>query len=264
MAHEVGFGKTAVMVGAGMELRRLGLAQKNLYVVPKQRTDNSTSNLRKYYPYAKILYPTEDSFNQGNRQEFISRAVTGDYDAIILSYEQFKSLPTKPETQAAFLREEIATIREALEEESQDLDEDQNNTWQSRRNRKKETQTHKDLQKALDRAETRLRETMAKIGDRQDNTIHFEDMGVDQLFVDESDNFKNLRFTTKMGRIKGLPNSDSQRAWDMYQKTRILQGKGKGVVFATGTPVSNTIAEMYTNMRYLQEPVLEAKGHETL
>jgi N12 class adenine-specific DNA methylase len=261
LAHEVGFGKTAVMVGSGMELRRLGLSQKNLYVVPKATHAQFRDQFLDVYPYAKVLFPGDDDFTDTKRQEFVSRAVTGDYDAIILSNEQFAKLPVKPETQAKFLKEEIATIREALEDESA-LQEQDNDSYRYGRRRRKESRTHKDLQKALDRAEERLKETLAKIGDRSDKTMYFEDMGVDQLFVDEADNFKNLRFTTKMGRIKGLPNSDSQRAWDMYQKTRILQedGKGNGVVFATGTPISNTIAEMYTQMRYLQEPMLEAKG----
>jgi N12 class adenine-specific DNA methylase len=246
------------MVGAGMELRRLGLAQKVMYVVPKPTHAQFRDQFLDIYPFAKVLFPEDSDFSDTRRKEFVSRAVTGDYDAIILSNEQFSKLPVRPETQAEFLKEEIATIREALEDESA-LQQQDSSGYYGRR--KKESRTHKDLQKALKRAEERLQETLAKIGDRSDRTMYFEDMGVDQLFVDEADNFKNLRFTTKMGRIKGLPNSDSQRAWDMYQKTRILQkdSKGKGITFATGTPISNTIAEMYTSMRYLQEPMLEAK-----
>jgi|GEM_PF-1483724 len=242
LAHEVGFGKTAVMVSSGMELRRMGLSRKNLYVVPKATHAQFRDQFQDVYPFAKILFPAESDFTAENRAEFMSRAVTGDWDAIIVADSQFKKMPIRPETEERFLNEEIENIREALE------------TVEDKK-------TQKEIQKVLKNAQVKMLEIQQRIKDKSDNTIYFEDLGVDQMYVDEADNFKNLRFVTRMGRIKGLPNSNSDRAWDMYQKTRVLQEEGHtGVVFATGTPVANTIAEMYTNMRYLQEPMLEEKG----
>lgn len=247
MAHEVGFGKTAVMVTAGMELRRLGLSQKNLYVVPKATHKQFKNDFMDIYPYAKVLFPQEDDFTKEKRPEFEARAITGDWDAIILSYEQFAKIPTKPETQAKFIREEIDAYRDALEQAVMDNPDDK--------------KSHKQIQDALAALEKKLTDTQANLKEKQENTVHFEDIGVDQLFVDEADNFKNLAFATKKSRIKGLPNSKSDRAWDMYSKVRTLQQQNKngGVVFATGTPVANTIAEMYTMMRYLQPKLLEEK-----
>jgi N12 class adenine-specific DNA methylase len=258
LAHEVGFGKTAVMVGAGMELRRLGLSQKNMYVVPKATHEQFYNQFREVYPYAKILYPEDADFTPERRSEFISRVATGDWDAVILSDTQFSRIPVKPETEAKFLKEEIADFRAALEAEEETSDDARHGYGR----RQKESRTHKELQKALVRMEERLQETLGRIGQKQEQTIHFEDLAVDQLFVDEADMFKNLHFATRMGRVKGLPNGKSDRAFDMYEKCRYLQeqGGGQGVVFATGTPVANTIAEMYTMMRYLQQPMLEAKG----
>ncbi len=242
LAHEVGFGKTAVMVVSGMELRRMGLSRKNLYVVPKATHAQFRDQFLDVYPYAKILYPGEDDFTPEKRAEFMSRAVTGDWDAIIVADSQFGKIPVKPETEARFLSEEMDTILEAY-------------------NSTEDKKTQKELQKALERAKVRMEILQAKIKDKSDKTVYFEDMGVDQMYVDEADMYKNLKFVTRMGRIKGLPNSESDRAWDMYTKTRSLQeDKHNGVVFATGTPVANTIAEMYTMMRYLQEPTLEEKG----
>jgi len=261
LAHEVGFGKTATMIGGGMELRRLGLARKNMFVVPKATKAQFREQFRELYPYANVLYPSDADFTPANRAAFLSRVATGDWDGVIMSNDQFKTIPVKPETEAAFLREEIATLRDALETE-ESAQEGAQPQW-GRRRTKATTRTHKELQKALERANVRLATTMAKIGERQEHTLtFFEDMGVDQVFVDEADMYKNLRFTTRMGRIKGLPNSDSERAWDMYEKVRVVENayKGRCVVFATGTPVANTVAEMYTNMRYLQQPMLEERG----
>jgi len=256
LAHEVGFGKTAVMVGAGMELRRLGMAQKNLYVVPKATHKQFYNQFKDIYPFANVLYPTDDDFTPAKRPEFVSRVATGDWDAVILSDSQFRRIPIKPETEAAFLRGEVSALRDALYEEEQA----QGGSRWGRSSKK--SATHKEIQKALIRAEERLQETMTRIQEKSEYTMYFEDLGVDQMFIDEADMYKNLRFNTRMGRLKGLPNTDSQRAWDMYTKVRQLQeqGKGQGVVFATGTPVANTIAEMYTMMRYLQSPMMEAKG----
>jgi N12 class adenine-specific DNA methylase len=246
LAHEVGFGKTAEMVVSGKELRRLGLAKKVMYVTPKATHDQFKNQYLDLYPFAKILYPTEEDFTPEKRAEFMSRAVTGDWDAIIVADSQFKKIPVRPETEARFLSEEMNTIEEALAEAKAEG---------------KDKKTQKQLAAALEKAKVRMEYIQARLNQANDKTVYFEDIGVDQLFVDEADTFKNLRFTTKMGRIKGLPNSESDRAWDMYQKTRtLLEQPHTGVVFATGTPIANTIAEMYTMMRYLQEPMLEEKG----
>lgn len=248
LAHEVGFGKTAVMVGAGMELRRLGLSRKNIFVVPKATHAQFMGQFRDIYPYAKVLFPGEKDFTPAQRPEFLARAATGDWDAIILSDTQFKTIPLRPETESAFLKEEINTLRSSLTDEAREFGSG--------------SKTHKEMQKVLVRAESKLQEVQGRLKEHREHVIHFEDLGVDQLFVDEADRYKNLQFTTRMGRIKGLPDSKSDRAWDMYQKARVLQNQtgGRGVVFATGTPIANTIAEMYTMMRYLQGPMLEAKG----
>ena len=265
LAHEVGFGKSAVMVASAMELRRLGLARKNMIVVPKATHEQMQNDFREIYPYAKILAPEDDDFTPDRRPEFIARAATGDWDAVILSDSQFQKIPVKPETEAAFLREEMGAIRAAIQlDQSEAMDAARGNEFDAQRTLK-QSKSHKELQTALAKAEARLQILQNKINARRtgDKAIYFEDLGIDQLFVDESDAYKNLRYVSRMGRVKGLPATEgSQRAWDMYQKVRYLQqkGNGRGVVFATGTPVANTIAELWTNMRYLQEPMLEERG----
>lgn len=247
LAHEVGFGKTAVMVAAGMELRRLGLSRKNVFVVPKATHAQFAKQFEEIYPYAKVLYPDKQDFTKANRPEFVSRMATGDWDAVIITGEQFKALPISPETQARFMQEEMNDLRAALE---------------ATKNDRGESKAHKDIQKLLSNAAEKMLELNAKIKDKADDTLYFEDLGIDQIFVDEADMYKNLRFTTSMGSIKGLPNSKSDRSWDMYQKVRHLQkkGNGRGVVFATGTPVANSVAELWTMMRYLQPGMLEDNG----
>ena len=251
LAHEVGFGKSAVMAASGMELRRLGMAKKNIYVVPKATHEQFRRQFQELYPHAKVLFPGDDDFKTENRPEFMSRVATGDWDAVIMSDTQFRRIPVKPETEASFIRDEMNAVRAALIAEAEESG-------------GKKTLTHKNLQKSLERMEVRLGKLVQDAQEVSDRTIHFEDLGIDQMFVDEADNYKNLHFATKMGRVKGLPNSESKRAWDMYMKVRYLQnkGKGRGVVFATGTPVANTIAELWTMMRYLQEPALERRGLE--
>ena len=258
LAHEVGFGKTAVMVASGMELRRMGLSRKNLYVVPKSTHAQFRDQFLDLYPYAKILFPAEEDFTPEKRPEFMARAVTGDWDAIIIADSQFSKIPLKPETEARFIADEIETIKQALQQE-----EEANGTghYATAKQVPSKNKTQKEIQKQLERYEVKFQYLQQKIAEKSDKAIHFEDIGIDQLYVDEADAYKNLKFVTRMGRIKGLPNSESDRAWDMYSKVRTLQEqKHNGVVFATGTPIANTIAEMYTMMRYLQEPLLEEKG----
>ncbi|MFH0766368.1 MAG: helicase, partial [Calditrichota bacterium] len=235
------------MVGATMELRRLGLSRKNLFVVPKATHGQFKNQFKDIYPYADVLFPSEDDFSAGKRGEFITRASTGDWDAIILTGDQFRNIEVRPETERRFLTTEINELRAALEAEI-----DENGKGR----------TSKAIEKAVEKAEVRLKNVADRLAAKHEHTINFEDLGIDQLFVDEADNYKNLHFATRMGRLKGLPNSDSDRAFDMYMKTRTLQeqSNGQGVVFATGTPIANTVAEMYTMMRYLQEPMLESKG----
>ena len=248
LAHEVGFGKSAVMVAGGMELRRLGLARKNIFVVPKATHAQFRSQFKDIYPYAKVLFPEQSDFTPDKRPEMMARIATGDWDAVIISDTQFRRLPVRPETEAALLKDEVDDLQSAMEAEAAE------NGVRGK--------THKELQKAMVRLEERIKATQQRSAEITDDTVFFEDLGIDQMFVDEADMFKNLRFTTRMSRIKGLPNTDSQRAWDMFQKVRYLQkqGNGRGVVFATGTPIANTVAEGYTMMRYLQQPMLEERG----
>jgi N12 class adenine-specific DNA methylase len=256
LAHEVGFGKSAVMIGSAMELRRLGLARKNLIVVPKATHPQFYAQFKALYPYAKVLFPRPEDFTPENRPEMMSRIATGDWDAVIITDTQFKRLPLRPETENAFIRDEMNDLRAALQGEEQE-------GGSGKKGGRGETKTHKELQKALDRMQQKLLDNQARAAEITDDTIFFEDLGIDQMFVDEADMFKNLRITTKMGQIKGMPDpKGSDRAWDMYQKVRFLQkrGSGRGVVFATGTPIANIVAEGFTMMRYLQEPLLEERG----
>ena len=243
LAHEVGFGKTAVMVTSGMELRRMGLSRKNLYVVPKATHGQFRDDFLDIYPTAKILFPEDDDFTPAKRPEFISRAVTGDWDAVIISDSQFEKIPVRPETELKFQQEELDNLKASVEASGDDKT------------------TQKQLEKKVKNTEVKILKLQDKLKEKSDKAVYFEDLGVDQMYVDEADAYKNLKFATTMGRVKGLPNSEADRAWDMYTKTRTLQeDKHAGVVFATGTPIANTIAEMYTMMRYLQEPMLEEKG----
>ena len=248
LAHEVGFGKTAVMVAGGMELRRLGLARKPMFVVPKATHAQFRSQFQEIYPYAKVLFPEADDFTAEKRPEMMARIATGDWDAVIVADTQFRRLPVKPETEQALIRDELRDLEAAMEIEAEE----------SGANSK----TNKQLQKVKERLLQRMLASQQRSEEITDDTVFFEDLGVDQVFIDEADMYKNLRFVTRMSRIKGLPNTDSQRAWDMFQKVRYLQrqGNGRGVVFATGTPIANTIAEGYTMMRYLQQPMLEERG----
>ena len=249
LAHEVGFGKTAVMVAAGMEMRRLGMAQKVVYVVPKATHPQFQQQFREIYPYAKVLAPSGSDFNSKNRPEMMARIATGDWDAVIMADTQFKMLPLLPETQMQLRRDELADLRTALEQE-QEL------------SGKKGGTAAKDLERKIKSAQGKMATLQAKLDEISDDTMFFEEMGIDQIFVDEADNFKNLSFATNMTRVKGIPNGQSERAWDMFGKVRHLQEKngGRGVVFATGTPIANTIAENYTMMRYLQPGALEERG----
>ena len=256
LAHEVGFGKTAVMAASALERKRLGLIQKPMFVVPKATHAQFASDFRGIYPGAKLLIPSPSDFDKKNRPTFLARIATEDWDGVILTDDQFKRIPVLPETEARWVEDQIAETRDvlnALEQEGHTS-----------------ARTQKDIEKMIKDKEAQLLDLRAKIGKQSDDTIHFEHLGVDQLYVDEADRFKNLPFPTRMGRLKGLPNAKSDRAWDMFLKVQHVQSKGgpresgsfarTGVVFATGTPVANTIAETWTMMRYLQLPELRRRG----
>ena len=263
LAHEVGFGKTASMVASAMERKRLGLANKPVFVVPKATVDQFEEQFRDLYPGANLLTPAPDDFHAGNRERFLSQIGTGDWDGVILTSEQFQRIPLSLETEAKWVRQQKAEMRSAL------MELDGEDTKQTR-------QTQKDMQKKLERFEKRLLDLQDQM-QRDPDAQHFEDLGIDQLYVDEADRYKNLPYVTKMsgrdGGVKGLPQTSSMRAWDMYMKIRHLQDKAKaeakkegaglpkgGIVFATGTPFANTIAETWTMMRYLQPEVLKRQG----
>ena len=260
LAHEVGFGKTAVMVASAMERKRLGLVEKPIFVVPQATYEQFERDFRDMYPGATLLAPKGSEFSKKNREVFLNRIATGDWDGVILTTEQFKNIPVKPQTEARWVEEQVANLESALiaalEEEGG--------------GRGRESQTQKQIEKNLKREQKKLQDLRAEISAGTDKgVVHFEDLGVDQLYVDEADRYKNLPFATRMGQVKGLPNSESKRAWDMFLKTQYIQGQGErksgsfadtGVVFATGTPIANTIAEAWTMMRYLQLPELRRRG----
>ena len=262
LAHEVGFGKTAVMVGSGMERKRLGLIDKPIFVVPKATHEQFARDFCGMYPGADLLFPDEGDFSNEKREAFLNRIATGDWDGVILTSEQFQKIPVSSETEAKWVQSQVDDLRSSLEELSND-----EGTY-SRRGR--ESRTQKGIQKKLEKLTVRLKDLRADMRAGSDKgVLHFEDLGIDQIYVDEADRYKNLPFGTKMGQIKGLPNTESKRAWDMFLKTQYIQGLGQrksgsfsknGVVFATGTPIANTIAEAWTMMRYLQLPELRRRG----
>ena len=248
LAHVVGAGKTWTMTAAAMELRRLDLAKKPMFVVPNHLVDQWGTEFLKLYPQARLFVAGKEHFETGNRQQAMARIATGNYDAVIVSHRSFEFLPVSDayfnrfvEKQVAELDAEIGLARESKDD-----------------NRR--------IVKELEKAKKRLVVRLKKRADREskDRTMTFEELGVDQLFVDEADLYKNLGYVTKMNRIAGLPNSDSNRAFDMFLKIRYLQerGDGRGVVFATGTPISNTLAEMYTMLRYLAPEMLSERKVE--
>ena len=265
LAHEVGFGKTAVMVAGGMERKRLGLSRKAAFVVPKATHGQFREQFLEIYPQAKVLFPEPKDFEPKNRREFLARVRTGDWDAIILTMDQFKNIQVRPDTEAAWQELHVEQLRDAFAASLESGD--------------TKSRTHKQIETALKNERTKLADLQADIANMADQKgEYFEDLGIDQIFVDEADNYKNLRYVSKMGEIKGLPNSNSQRAWDMFLKSQYLQGgiKGidapgdpdnnqgfarSGVVFATGTPVANTISEAWTMMRYLQNKELHRRGY---
>ena len=247
LAHCVGAGKTFEIVAAAMESKRLGLSKKNLVVVPNHLTEQWGADFLRLYPGAKVLVATKKDFEPANRKKFCSRIATGDYDAIVIGHSQFEKIPLSPERQKAILQEQIDQVIEGIQEaKAQDG----------------ERYTIKQLEKSRKSLEGR----MAKLNDqsRKDDVITFEELGVDKLFVDEAHGFKNLFLATKMRNVAGIGQSEAQKSSDMFAKCRYLDELtgGRGVVFATGTPVSNSMVELYTMMRYLQYDLLKSSGLE--
>lgn len=248
LAHVVGSGKTWTMAASAMEMRRMGLAKKPMFVVPNHLVEQWGAEFLKLYPQARLFIAGKEHFAGGNRQRAMARIATGTYDAVIVSHRSFEFLPVSDKLFNRFVGDQLQQLEDAI------LDA-KNEKGDNRR-------IVKELEKAKKRLTTKLKQRADR--ERKDNAISFEELGVDQIFVDEADAYKNLFYTTKMSRIAGLPNSDSNRAFDMFMKTnyiRELTG-GRGVVFATGTPISNTMAEMYTMLRYLGPDLLQERGVE--
>ena len=262
LAHEVGFGKTAVMVASSMERKRLGLIDKPIFVVPKATHRQFVVDFRKIYPGAQLFSPKDKEFSNENREAFLNRIATGDWDGVILTGEQFQKIPVSPETEAKWTREQLDDLRSALDDLSSQGD--------GGRRRGKSLRTEKQIEDKIESLNVKLQDLHAEMNESRDKRVpYFETLGIDQVYVDEADRYKNRPFATQMGQVKGLPNSESKRAWDMFLKVQYIQGKGarksgsfarNGVVFATGTPISNTIAEVWTMMRYLQLPELRKRG----
>ena len=245
LAHEVGAGKTFEMVASAMESKRLGLCQKSMFVVPNHLTQQWANEFLRLYPSAKLLVTTKKDFETAKRKKFCARIASGDYDAVIIGHSQFEKIPISAERQERLLQEQIDDVTEALDELKRSRGE--NFTI------KQMEKTRKSLQARLDK----LLNT-----DRKDDVITFEQLGVDRLFVDESQAYKNLFLYTKMRNVAGISTSEAQRSSDMFMKCRYLDEVtgGRGVVFASGTPVSNSMTELYTVMRYLQYNTLQQKG----
>jgi N12 class adenine-specific DNA methylase/predicted RNA methylase len=245
LAHCVGAGKTFQMIAAGMESKRLGLAQKSLYVVPNHLLEQWGSDFLRLYPGANILVATKKDFEPANRKRFCSRIATGDYDAVIIGHSQFEKIPLSRERQIALLEEQIADITYSIEAE-------------------KEEAGQQYTVKQMEKTKKTLKAKLEKLNDqtRKDDVVTFEQLGVDRLFVDESHYYKNLFLYTKMRNVAGISQTDAQKSSDMFMKCRYMDEitGGKGITFATGTPVSNSMTELYTIMRYLQYDTLMNMG----
>ena len=245
LAHEVGAGKSFEMAASAMELKRLGLCQKSLFVVPNHLTEQWASEFLRLYPNAKLLVTSKKDFEPANRKKFCARIATGDYDAVIIGHSQFEKIPLSAERQERLIQEQMDEIEEAIEEAKAQVGE------------------HFTV-KQLEKLRKSLKQKLEKLqgADRKDDVVTFEQLGVDRLFVDESQAFKNLYLYTKMRNVAGLSTSEAQKSSDMFGKCRYLDEitGGRGVIFATGTPLSNSMTEMYTLMRYLQYNTLQQKG----
>lgn len=242
LAHEVGAGKTFEMIAAAMEGKRLGLCQKSLFAVPNHLTEQWASEFLRLYPSANILVATKKDFETRNRKKFCARIATGDYDAVIIGHSQFERIPVSRERQERLLQEQIWEIEDGIAE-------------------LKASRAERFTIKELERTKKNLKAKLQKLHDaaRKDDVVTFEQLGVDRLYVDEAHSFKNLFLYTKMRNVAGLSTTDAQKSSDMLLKCRYIDEitHGKGVTFATGTPISNSMTELYTMMRYLQHDMLK-------
>lgn len=250
LAHKVGAGKTLEMAAAAMKMRELGIVKKPMFIVPKALVAQWGTEFKSYFPAAKLLVSDEKSFTKENRKVFSNKIANGDYDAVILSYEQFEKVPMSAEYQNTFYQDQIDEIIAAINEEKAESGKDSMTIKQMETRRKQ-------LEKKIEELTTKAKDT---------ENVDFEGLGVDALFVDEAHNFKNLQYVTRMNNVAGLGNTEgSQRAFDLYTKIRYLQGLngGRGIVFATATPVMNSMAEMYIMQKYLQSDLLNSLGLKT-
>lgn len=245
LAHEVGAGKTFTMAAATMESKRLGLCRKSLFVVPNHLTLQWANEFLHLYPAANILVAGKKDFETANRKKFCARIATGDYDAIIIGHSQFERIPVSAERQERVLQKQLSEIEEAIQQAAYD---------------RGQTFTVKQLEKTRKSLKLKLEKLRAE--DRKDDVVTFEELGVDRLFVDEAHAYKNLFLFTKMRNVAGLSTSEAQKSSDMFMKCQYMDELtgGKGIVFATGTPVSNSMTELYTMMRYLQYGALQERG----
>lgn len=245
LAHEVGAGKTYEMVAAAMEMKRLGLCTKSLIVVPNHITEQWAAEFLQLYPSANILVATKKDFEKQNRKKFCSRISTGDYDAIIIGHSQFEKIPMSAERQQAILQQQIDDILFGIEQA---------------KSQKAERYTIKQMERTRKSLEAKL----AKLNDqsRKDDVVTFEELGVDRIFIDESHYFKNLFLMTKMRNVGGIAQTEAQKSSDLFMKCQYLDELtgGRGVIFATGTPISNSMVELYTIQRYLQYRTLQEMG----
>ena len=245
LAHEVGAGKTYEMVAAAMEMKRLGLCTKSLVVVPNHITEQWAAEWLQLYPSANILVATKRDFERQNRRKFCARIATGDYDAVIIGHSQFEKIPVSAERQAAILEQQIREILRGIEDA-------------------KEAKAERYTVKQLERTRKSLEAKLERLNDqsRKDDLVTFEELGVDRIFVDESHYFKNLFLATKMRNVGGIAQTEAQKSTDLFMKCQYLDEitGGRGVIFATGTPISNSMVELYTIQRYLQYSMLEDMG----
>jgi len=245
LAHVVGAGKTFSMIAAAMESKRLGLCHKSLFTVPNHLTEQWGAEFLRLYPNANILVATKKDFEMRNRKKFCAKIATGDYDAVIIGHSQLEKIPMSRERQERLLNEQIWEIEKGI---------------QALKAERAERYTIKQMEKILKSIETRLARLLE--GKKRDDVVTFEQLGVNRLFVDESHFFKNLFLYTKMRNVAGLSTSEAQKSSDLFMKCRYMdeETEGRGVIFATGTPVSNSMTELYTVQRYLQYDTLVAKG----
>ncbi|MFT8890067.1 MAG: helicase-related protein, partial [Ethanoligenens sp.] len=244
LAHWVGAGKTFEMIAAGMEAKRLGLCQKSLYVVPNHLTEQWGADFLRLYPGANVLVATKKDFEPANRKKFCARIATGDYDAVVIGHTQFEKIPVSPERQAHIIGQQIDEITTEIALAKADNG---------------ERFTIKQMEKSKKSLEARLQ----KLNDiKQDDVVNFEELGIDRIFVDEADYYKNMALFTKMRNVAGVGQTEAKKSSDLYMKCRYLDEitGGRGIVFATGTPISNSMVELFTMMRYLQHDTLEEQG----